>query len=189
MLPLTVSPKQIILVTGASRSGKSEWAEHLADCSTKSVIYIATAQDSSKDAEWQARIERHRQRRPDRWQTREISVEIASPISQATADSCLLVDSLGTWVANCLERDEGQWQQIRRDFLSSLAIATADLILVAEEVGWGVVPAHSSGRLFRDRLGDLTRRVGAVADKVYLVAGGYALNLRQVGTPLPPAQL
>jgi adenosylcobinamide kinase/adenosylcobinamide-phosphate guanylyltransferase len=185
----TVKPKQIILVTGASRSGKSEWAEQLADRTAKSVVYIATALENRKDEEWQARIHRHRQRRPDRWQTQEIPEAIAVFIRQAPADRCLLVDSIGTWLANCLEQENEQWQQTYRDFLQSLEITHADLILVAEEVGWGVVPAYPLGRLFRDRLGDLTRRVGAIADAVYLVTGGYALNLCQLGVPLPPPEL
>ena len=63
----------------------------------------------------------------------------------------------------------------------------ADVILVGEETGWGVVPAYPAGRLFRDRLGTLVRQIGAIADNVYLVTGGYALELSVLGTPLPPA--
>jgi adenosylcobinamide kinase/adenosylcobinamide-phosphate guanylyltransferase len=59
------------------------------------------------------------------------------------------------------------------------------VILVAEETGWGVVPAYATGRLFRDRLGHLIRRVGAIAHTVYLVTGGYAVNLSEIGIPLP----
>jgi adenosylcobinamide kinase/adenosylcobinamide-phosphate guanylyltransferase len=182
----SASSPQIILVTGATRSGKSEWAEQLADRSPKSVIYVATALENPNDSEWQARIERHRQRRPDRWQTQEIPRAIAPFIEQSCADHCLLIDSLGTWIANSLEQDDPQWQQTREGFVKSLAQTSADLILVAEEVGWGVVPAYAMGRSFRDRLGDLIRRVGAIADAVYLVTGGHALNLGELGVPLPP---
>jgi adenosylcobinamide kinase / adenosylcobinamide-phosphate guanylyltransferase len=55
---------------------------------------------------------------------------------------------------------------------------------VAEETGWGVVPAYPLGRQFRDRLGTLIRLVGAIADQVYLITGGYALNLTLLGTPI-----
>ena len=59
---------------------------------------------------------------------------------------------------------------------------------MAEETGWGVVPAYPMGRLFRDRLGQISRRVGTMANAVYLVVAGYALDLRQLGVRLdaPP---
>jgi adenosylcobinamide kinase / adenosylcobinamide-phosphate guanylyltransferase len=47
------------------------------------------------------------------------------------------------------------------------------------------VPAYSSGRLFRDRLGQLVRRLGAIANPVYLIVGGHVLNLSLLGSPLP----
>jgi len=52
-------------------------------------------------------------------------------------------------------------------------------------VGWGIVPAYELGRTFRDRLGGLSRKIGAIADAVYLVTGGYAMNLTQIGERLP----
>jgi adenosylcobinamide kinase/adenosylcobinamide-phosphate guanylyltransferase len=55
---------------------------------------------------------------------------------------------------------------------------------VGEEVGWGIVPAYPMGRSFRDRLGRLVREIGVIADHVYLVTGGYALDLTQFGTPI-----
>lgn len=181
----TQSPVQPpILVTGPARSGKSEWAEALALRSGKAVSYVATAQVDATDAEWQARIAQHQQRRPVTWQTVAVPVELSAVIRAANPTDCLLVDSLGTWLANLLEQDAEVWEQTVQEFLSSL-IATASLvILVAEETGWGVVPAYPIGRQFRDRLGSLTRQIGAIANPVYLVTGGHVLNLSQLGTPL-----
>lgn len=176
--------QQIILVTGPARSGKSEWAEQLAIESGKSVCYIATAQENPDDREWQTRIEQHRSRRPDTWQTITVEIELAAAIESATQFECLLIDSLGTWLANLLEQDETQWTQTLDQVLQSLGNASSQVILVAEETGWGVVPAYLIGRTFRDRLGSLTRRVGAIASTVYLVTGGHVLNLSQLGTPL-----
>jgi len=174
----------ITLVTGPCRSGKSEWAEELATQSGKAVIYVATAQDDPDDLEWQNRIALHQQRRPAHWKTLAISVEVAVTIRSTEASECLLVDSLGTWLANCLEQDEAVWQQTVENFLASLEQTSGSIILVAEETGWGVVPAYPMGRLFRDRLGHLTRQVGAIAQTVYLVTAGYALDLTRLGTPL-----
>ncbi|HEY9638854.1 MAG TPA: bifunctional adenosylcobinamide kinase/adenosylcobinamide-phosphate guanylyltransferase [Coleofasciculaceae cyanobacterium] len=179
---------QVILVTGAARSGKSEWAEALAAQSGRSVVYVATAQSHPDDPEWQARIGRHQQRRPAHWQTLAVPVQLTKVLDNAAAADCLLVDSLGTWLANLLEQDEPTWEQTVQGLLSSLSQVQCQVILVAEETGWGVVPAYALGRLFRDRLGNLTRRIGAIANPVYLVTGGYALNLCQLGEPLGKSQ-
>jgi adenosylcobinamide kinase / adenosylcobinamide-phosphate guanylyltransferase len=176
---------QLILVLGPARSGKSEWAETLAAQLGNPVIYVATAQVDPTDLEWQARIQQHQRRRPATWQTITAPTDLTRVIQQATAENCLLVDSLGTWLANVLEQDSITWEQTLKDFLETLGQSAADVILVAEETGWGVVPAYPIGRLFRDRLGTLTRRVGAIANSVYLVTGGHVLNLSQLGHPLP----
>ncbi|NJL44771.1 MAG: bifunctional adenosylcobinamide kinase/adenosylcobinamide-phosphate guanylyltransferase [Leptolyngbyaceae cyanobacterium SM2_3_12] len=175
-----------MLVTGPTRSGKSEWAEALAKQSQKSVIYVATAHLNAEDADWQARIEQHRQRRPPTWQLREVPQALPEALLSATAADCLLVDSLGTWLANLLEQDDETWRRTVQSLLHSLRQTPATVILVAEETGWGVVPAYASGRLFRDRLGSLTRQVGTLAEAVYLVVAGYALDLRQVGSSVTP---
>lgn len=175
----------VVLVTGPTRSGKSEWAETLAARSHKSVIYVATAQDYLDDPEWQDRISRHQQRRSPQWETRSVPMDLSATLQAATPHQCLLVDALGTWLANWLEHDESTWDNRVMELLTCLQATESEVILVAEEVGWGVVPAYPLGRLFRDRLGNLTRRVGAIADIVYLVTAGYVLNLSELGTPLP----
>lgn len=175
---------QIILVTGPARSGKSEWAEQLAAQLGKSVIYVATARVDLHDEEWQQRLLLHQNRRPADWQTLEVPRDLAATLVSSQGSNCLLVDSLGTWLANFLEESEAGWQAIQAELLESLAGGAADTILVAEETGWGVVPAYPVGRLFRDRLGTLVRGVSAIASDVYLVTGGYVLNLTQLGTPL-----
>lgn len=177
--------KLLSLVIGPVKSGKSEWAEWLASSTGKPVTYVATAELNPEDQEWQVRIQRHRQRRPANWITIEVPTKLPATILTASAGSCLLVDSLGSWVANLLQLDDTTWEGIQQDFLRSLQQTTADVILVAEETGWGVVPAYPLGRAFRDRLGNLIRFTGALANPVYLVTGGYVLNLSVLGQPLP----
>jgi adenosylcobinamide kinase / adenosylcobinamide-phosphate guanylyltransferase len=179
------SSGRLILVTGAARSGKSEWAEHLASESTKAVTYIATATVDPTDLEWQDRILRHQQRRPATWQTVMTVADLAAIVDRASAADCLLVDSLGTWVANLLDRSDNDWLELTQALLARLQTSLATVILVAEETGWGVVPAYPSGRLFRDRLGMLSRQIGTVADAVYLITGGHVLNLAELGIKLP----
>ena len=178
----------VVLITGPARSGKSEWAERLAEqiASEKSqqVVYVATARARTDDAEWQARIEKHVRRRPEHWRCREVPVELAEAIAQTSKEHCLLIDSLGTWLANLLEQDLKAWNETQQGLLKAIAQTDADIVFVAEETGWGVVPAYELGRTFRDRLGALSRNVGAIATDVYLVSSGYAINLSKLGQPV-----
>ncbi|MFN3679969.1 bifunctional adenosylcobinamide kinase/adenosylcobinamide-phosphate guanylyltransferase [Thermosynechococcus sp.] len=173
-----------LLVTGPCRSGKSEWAESLAAQSEQPVIYIATAIAPPADAEWLQRIAQHRARRPPEWEVRECPLELAALLRELPPHHCALVDSLGTWVANCLDQSPDQWQGTVVEFLESVQACVAQLIFVAEEVGWGVVPAYASGRRFRDRLGELCQRLSPLMAQVYLVTTGFALPLHQWGIPL-----
>lgn len=180
-----LNTKKIVLVTGGARSGKSEFAEILAVKTSRPVVYLATAIINPNDLEWQARIAKHQQRRPANWQTVTRSdAKLSLYIAQATASQCLLIDSLGTWIANFLDLDREEWSQVSSNFLSSLETSKANIILVGEETGWGVVPAYHTGRIFRDRLGYLSRQVANIANTTYLVAGGHVLNLSVLGQSL-----
>jgi len=182
----SVSPSTV-LVTGPSRSGKSEWAERLAadhEHAGQQITYVATAIIDSTDHEWSARIERHRQRRPSSWHTLQAPMDLSQAIQAAGQIECLLIDSLGTWTANGLEFDDELWNTHCQELFNAIAHSRCTLIFVAEETGWGVVPAYPTGRRFRDRLGTLTRHVGAIANTTYLVTAGHVLNLTKLGTHL-----
>jgi adenosylcobinamide kinase / adenosylcobinamide-phosphate guanylyltransferase len=152
----------------------------------KLVTYVATAKPDPNDLDWLSRIEKHQQRRPELWKTLVVPLELAATIREySDISSCLLVDSLGTWVANWLDRDSVVWETTVQDLLNNLTQTAGTVIFVAEETGWGIVPAYPIGRLFRDRLGHLVRQLGILAQPVYLVAGGHVLNLSILGSPLP----
>jgi adenosylcobinamide kinase / adenosylcobinamide-phosphate guanylyltransferase len=176
---------RLILVTGPSRSGKSAWAEALATQSGQPVVYIATSINNPDDLEWQARVKLHRDRRPPHWHLWEIPNALTEALTEAPPNHCILVDSLGTWLANQLEQTSEEWQQTEAALLEILHNSAARIILVSEEVGWGIVPAYPAGRLFRDRLGTLARHIGLLADQVYLVTAGYALDIKALGQPVP----
>ncbi len=175
----------LTLVTGPTRSGKSDWAEALAANSSYPVRYFATALEIQDDLEWQARIAAHRDRRPESWTTTEVPFALTAAVAAALEPCCILIDALGTWVANGLEQPHEDWQTTEAAFLNAIRSSSNPIILVAEEVGWGVVPAYPAGRLFRDRLGNLTRAVGKLADRVYLVTAGYAIDLKEIGHAVP----
>lgn len=179
-----MAKNQVTLVLGPASSGKSEWAEKLAKQSNHPVTYVATAIADPNDPGWQKKLQKHASRRPTSWQTQEIPTALAEFIAQGTAQDCLLIDSLGTWVANLLVETEAEWEVTLTHFLDTLQQTSSQVILVGEETGWGVIPAYKSGRIFRDRLGNLTRQIGENATEVYLVTGGYALPLKAMGYPL-----
>jgi adenosylcobinamide kinase / adenosylcobinamide-phosphate guanylyltransferase len=172
---------RIVMVTGAARSGKSEWAERLVRESGKAVIYVATAQRYEGDTEWDARIEVHIQRRPSGWRSMEVPIELSSAIAGGTGREILLVDSLGSWVGNLLEESEEDWLLRCETLVQQVRECAVDIVFVAEETGWGVVPAYPIGRLFRDRLGRLVRLMGQVSGETFLVVAGFAVDLRVVG--------
>lgn len=175
----------ITLVTGPARSGKSEWAETLAEeeaaQAAQQLIYVATARRNLSDPQWQARIEKHVQRRSQDWRCVEVPVDLSEAIAQHTSSHCLLIDSLGTWLANLIAQSEEEWLISQSELIDTLSQTEATVILVAEETGWGVVPAYEMGRTFRDRLGTLSRKIGELSTAVYLVTSGYAINLAQIG--------
>jgi adenosylcobinamide kinase/adenosylcobinamide-phosphate guanylyltransferase len=186
----------LTFVTGPVRSGKSRFAERLAVETRLPVIYVATAHVDCDDAEWVARLSHHAARRPAQWGLIETAApqgrDLAEVLRRSKAGSVLLVDSLGTWLADRMALPGGEAApdaaQVEADgdaLCDAFAASAATVVLVSEEVGWSVVPDHPSGRLFRDSLGRLNQRLALQADRAYLVVSGFALDLRHLaGEPI-----
>ncbi|WP_237700722.1 bifunctional adenosylcobinamide kinase/adenosylcobinamide-phosphate guanylyltransferase [Janibacter sp. HTCC2649] len=179
------------LVTGGVRSGKSVIAEKfIADAAALHspgvpVTYVATG-PAADDADWADRIATHRSRRPDTWQTVETH-DLASALDALTGPA--LVDCLGTWLTAVLDELD-VWEAPREGWQDALHKRTADVVrawarcphdvvAVTNEVGWGVVSEHRSGRIFADELGRLNQDIARASDRVFLVAAGHLLPLRQ----------
>ncbi|MGF1682421.1 bifunctional adenosylcobinamide kinase/adenosylcobinamide-phosphate guanylyltransferase [Photobacterium minamisatsumaniensis] len=161
------------LVLGGARSGKSRLAESSASQSGKTVIYIATA--TAGDDEMAARIERHRQDRPNEWLVVEEPFDLADVILRySKPEHCLLVDCLTLWLTNCLFNDDGKidWQQQKENLLAALASAEGHIILVSNEVGQGIVPMGEMSRRFVDESGWLHQAIAQQVDKVTFVTAG-----------------
>lgn len=173
-----------VLVTGGVRSGKSRYAESLLQREPV-VSYIAPGPvPDGSDPEWAARVADHRRRRPESWITRE-TTDVASALEGATTP--VIVDCLSTWATAMLDEvgawdaPDAQWRPEvgkRIDGLVEAWCARRDLtVAVTNEVGFGVVPEHRSGRVFRDVLGLVNQRVAACSDEVALVVAGRVLYL------------
>lgn len=176
----------LTLVSGPAASGKSRWAEHLAQCSGYPVVVLATGPDLPDDPSWQQRLERHRQRRPSTWRTLEVRAELSPGLLSLRPNELGLVDSLGTWVAAHLDQEGSAWQEQVDTLLNTIQRVRSPLVVVSEETGWGVVPMTTAGGQFRDRLGALQQRLSPHCSGSWLVLQGRAINLAQLALPIPP---
>jgi adenosylcobinamide kinase/adenosylcobinamide-phosphate guanylyltransferase len=174
-----------LLVTGGARSGKSHLAESLV-AGRMPVTYVATAPTYPDDPEWVERIARHRQRRPKTWRLRE-TAQVADLLREAEPAETVLVDCLTLWVTAAVDRADA-WEdapaaeqaveEVLADLVDSLGATQADVVLVTNEVGSGIAPATTSGRLFRDLLGRVNTVVAAACDDVVLVTAGIPRTLK-----------
>ncbi len=165
---------KITLVLGGTRSGKSLHAEALADKSTSNKIYIATSE--ILDAEMAERVKIHKDRRGDGWQTIEEPLEIAKIIKN-TQQAVILLDCLTLWLSNLLHKELEVIPQI--DILiEELRATQAEVILVSNEVGMGIVPENALARKFRDYAGILHQRIAEIADEVVLVVAGIPVKIK-----------
>jgi cobalamin 5'-phosphate synthase/cobalamin synthase len=156
----------ITLVLGGVRSGKSEVAERLAGPGPGT--YLATALVAPDDDDFADRVARHRARRPPAWVT--LEEPRAVPGVLARLHGPVLLDALGTWIANDPRADiDG--------LVDALVSRRGDTVIVSDEVGLGVHPVTEVGRLFADRLGVANRRVAEVADRCILVVAGRLIDL------------
>lgn len=176
---------RLSLISGPAGSGKSRWAEHLARSSGLEVIYLATGPCLQADPSWQERLRKHRERRPAQWQLREVGGDLAPSLAGLVSGQLALVDSLGTWVAAHLEDDQAAWSRRCLGLMESLRLGQGHLLIVAEECGWGVVPATAVGGRFRERLAALQQQLAAEADVSWLVIQGRALDLTHLSLPVP----
>lgn len=179
-----------ILLTGGARSGKSSYAQELAERSGKRVLFVATAE--AGDDEMRERIEKHKQDRPADWRTLETPTGVGKAIRDNLGDAeVVLIDCITLLVGNILGRycDEtgeridthSAEAAVREEILSLTERFSAhgpDFIIVTNEVGLGLVPDNPMGRVYRDLLGMANRMLAEKADEVYLLVSGLPMKLK-----------
>ena len=190
--------RELILLLGGARSGKSHYAERLAS-QFERVLYVATAQ--AWDGEMAARIAAHRQARPSTWRTVEaptgVGPAIRAALTAAPVDAVLL-DCVTLWTSNLIlhelgERHTGDFEELDSadeaavreraeaeiaDLLSVFHASHVPWFVVSNEVGWGLVPAYPLGRIYRDLLGRTNQRLASEADTVYLMIAGLPVDVK-----------
>lgn len=163
------------LILGGARSGKSRFAEQCALASPHQLHYIATAQ--ALDEEMATRVAMHRQQRNPRWQLIEEPLQLHTALQCADgANNCILVDCLTLWLSNCLAAEI--WTESKQQLLNTLDQLSADVLLVSNEVGNGIVPLGKLSRTFVDESGCLHQELAQRCERVTLVTAGLPQTLK-----------
>ena len=189
---------QLILILGGVRSGKSTYAEKIAhEQAGDDVLYVATAE--IKDDEMQQRAEKHQASRPASWHTLEAPYNVGRQIQENIAgEKIALVDCITMLVANHLLRASGPKDDAfgepdddpfnpeieaaiikeAQDLANCAHDGKADVVIVSNEVGMGVVPSYDLGRAYRDILGRANQEIARHADQVYLLVAGIPMKIK-----------
>ena len=177
--------EKITLITGGSRSGKSAFAQKLAEKESNSRLFLATCPVT--DHEIAERIQRHiADRQQAGWKTVEEQVEISRQLEAASGYDVILVDCLTLWVNNLMYEAHQSNMVLDEDLISSRVgelIYSARkhpgrVIFVTNEVGLGIVPENNDARLYRDLIGRCNQVVAASSDSVYLVSCGIPIKIK-----------
>jgi adenosylcobinamide kinase/adenosylcobinamide-phosphate guanylyltransferase len=165
---------RVTLVLGGARSGKSRFAESLLTAHPGRRIYVATAE--ARDGEMADRIRHHRDRRGEGWETVEAPLDLPQAIAAAGGDA-VLVDCLTLWLSNLLLAGR-DIDAAAGALIAGFARCTGPVVLVSNEVGWGIVPDNALARTFRDAAGLLHQAVAESADRVVLMVAGLPLFVK-----------
>ena len=160
------------LILGGARSGKSSFAERLLEqISVREKlkkVYLATA--TVGDNEMADRIQMHKQQRDEKWRLIEEPVELANIIENSKKDECLLIDCLTLWLSNCLYHE--CWDGQKDAFLNALKNCQTTVVMVSNEVGYGIVPMGELSRRFVDESGWLHQALAQQCSHVSVVVAG-----------------
>ncbi|HZG74621.1 MAG TPA: bifunctional adenosylcobinamide kinase/adenosylcobinamide-phosphate guanylyltransferase [Paenibacillus sp.] len=183
----------VVLVTGGARSGKSAFAERYVERVAEEGVYVATAQ--AFDEEMDRRIGLHRSRRDEAgfvWRTVEEPLRLPECVEALdfeynvyrSGHTTVLVDCLTLWLSNLMLQWEAEPDAEAKclarvdELVAALRRFQGTIVLVTNEVGWGIVPATPLGRMYRDAAGRMNQKVAAVSDQVFLVTSGIPIELK-----------
>jgi adenosylcobinamide kinase / adenosylcobinamide-phosphate guanylyltransferase len=184
-----VTTRRLTFILGGARSGKSDYAQKLAEARRRPVLFIATGQ--ALDDEMSGRIAAHRQRRPPQWQTLELSTGVGKyMLEHSQPPGVVLLDCLTLLISNTMlhnaDQVEPNAEAARADvkheielLLDAIRRSQSDWIVVSNEVGQGIVPAYAAGRIFRDLLGWANKEMALQAEEVIWMVAGIPVPIGQ----------
>ena len=166
------------LVLGGARSGKSRYAQHAAEAaaaeSGTKPIAVVTAQ--IYDGEMAERVAKHREERGDEWATIEAPLDLPQAIAGLGEGDVAVIDCTTLWLTNVMLAEKNIGQQTR-ELLATLTSTSAEIWVVNNEVGWGIVPDNALARRFRDEAGRLNQALAECATQSVLIVAGMKLDL------------
>ena len=171
----------IIFITGGTKSGKSEFAEHLAK-EVKKLSYVALSENNIDDKEWQEKIYLHRKRRPNDWKLIE-TTDLLNTLS--IEDGPLLIDSIGGFVMESIGKEHNEWSTKMDSLLSLLMKRKSITFIVGEQVGWSLVSEYKIGNTYIERIGELQKRITKISKDNWLAINGRAIKIDEISLEIP----
>ena len=166
----------ITLITGAIKSGKSEFAEKKA-LNYKKITYLALSKHLPNDKEWQDKIKLHKSRRPSHWEVFE-SDDLFYILKNVSGT--LLIDSIGGFVVKNINENNNIWKKNLLLLIKFLTEYKSDIIIVGEQVGWGLVSEYKIGNIFTERMGEVLRDISSISSDNWLTINGKAIKLDNI---------
>jgi adenosylcobinamide kinase/adenosylcobinamide-phosphate guanylyltransferase len=160
---------------GGARSGKSKSAEIHTLKFVLPATYIATCE--VLDEEMAQRVKKHQARRDESWSTLFTPLNLADEIQKIGSNKPILVDCLTLWLSNHLLKKNDLEREID-ELANSLKNSNANIVLVSNEVGTGIVPDNALAREFRDNAGFMNQKIASVSDEVYWVVAGIQTQIK-----------
>ena len=172
---------QIIFITGGTKSGKSEFAEHLAK-EVRKLSYVALSKNNLDDKEWQEKINLHRNRRPKDW----ILIETTDLLNTLNKEEGpLLIDSIGGFVMESIERENKEWLTKMNSLIGFLKKRKNMTFIVGEQVGWSLVSEYKIGNTYIERIGELQKRITKISKDNWLAINGRAIKIDEISLEIP----
>ena len=171
----------IIFITGGTKSGKSEFAEHLAK-EVDNLSYVALSENNFDDKEWQNKIKLHRERRPKDWKLIETK-DLLNTLSKE--DGPLLIDSIGGFVMESIGKEYKIWSTNLHSLISLLMKRKSITFIVGEQVGWSLVSEYKIGNTYIERIGELQKRITKISKDNWLAINGRAIKIDEISLEIP----
>ncbi len=171
----------IIFITGGTKSGKSEFAEHLAK-EIKNLSYVALSENNLADEEWQNKINLHRKRRPKDWKLIE-TTDLLNTLRNEKGP--LLIDSIGGFVIESIGKKQNEWSTKINSLMSLLMKRTSITFIVGEQVGWSLVSEYKIGNIYIERIGELQKRITKISKDNWLTINGRAIKIDEISIEIP----